>query len=222
MNPLVEIHNLQVRRGAATILEIARMQIPRSQVTALVGPNGAGKTTLLLALARLLKPSNGQILFDGQALEHIPALDYRRRIGIVMQDALLLDRSVYENVALGLRLRHTPGTETCRRVDEWLERLGIAALRNRRANMISGGEAQRVALARALVLQPSLLLLDEPFKSLDETSHDILLKDLARILPLFETTTVIATHNTKDVQELSGKKIALHCGKLANDPQGLG
>lgn len=215
MSALVEIRNLKIRRQQGIVLEVARLDIERGRVTALVGPNGAGKTTLLLALARLLKAESGEIRFDGRPLETIPALEYRRRIGLVMQDALLLGRSVFDNVALGLRFRRLPGPETCRRVDEWLERLGVSSLRNRKATQLSGGEAQRVALARALVLQPALLLMDEPFKSLDEASHSRLLADLKSLLPQTNTTTLFATHSAKDVCALADEKITLQGGKLS-------
>lgn len=215
MSALVEIRNLKIRRQQGIVLEVARLDIERGRVTALVGPNGAGKTTLLLALARLLKAESGEIRFDGRPLETIPALEYRRRIGLVMQDALLLGRSVFDNVALGLRFRRLPGPETCRRVDEWLERLGVSSLRNRKATQLSGGEAQRVALARALVLQPDLLLMDEPFKSLDEASHSRLLADLKSLLPQTNTTTLFATHSAKDVRALADEKITLQGGKLS-------
>lgn len=215
MSALVEIRNLKIRRQQGIVLEVARLDIERGRVTALVGPNGAGKTTLLLALARLLKAESGEIRFDGRPLETIPALEYRRRIGLVMQDALLLGRSVFDNVALGLRFRRLPGPETCRRVDEWLERLGVSSLRNRKATQLSGGEAQRVALARALVLQPDLLLMDEPFKSLDEASHSRLLADLKSLLPQTNTTTLFATHSAKDVCALADEKITLQGGKLS-------
>jgi tungstate transport system ATP-binding protein len=178
------------------------------------GPNGAGKTTLLLVLARLLKLERGKIQFGGQALESIPDLAYRRRIGMVMQDSLLLNRSVFDNVATGLRFRHLSKNEVTRRVDEWLERLGISHLRQRPAVQLSGGEARRVALARAFVLQPELLLLDEPFSALDRTSRYKLQGDLKNILAGAKTTTVFSTHSETDVQKLADRKIELDGGKL--------
>jgi tungstate transport system ATP-binding protein len=215
MSILVSIHNLYLRRENQVVLEIEHLAIERGQVTALVGPNGAGKTTLLLVLARLLKPERGQILFDEKPLGDFPELQYRRQVGLVMQDSLLLDRSVFDNVAVGLRFRGVPVPETRRRVDEWLDRLNISHLRARKATRLSGGEAQRVCLARALILQPGLLLLDEPFKSLDEASHTRLLADLKNILPQTNTTTLLATHSMKDVRELADERISLKSGKVS-------
>ena len=209
VNKLIEIHDLKIQRGNCIALEIDHLQINAGQVTALVGPNGAGKTTLLLALAKLLKPAQGFILFNGHSLGKLPTLHYRRRIGFVMQDSLMLDRSVYDNVALGLHFRGISHHDTKLRVETWLEKLKIAALRDRRATQLSGGEAQRVSLARALVLQPELLLLDEPFKSLDEAVHAVLLDDLKSLLPQANTTILFATHSSRDVRELADNKITL-------------
>jgi len=216
MSALVEIRDLLVRRQRTTVLEIDSLAIPAGRVTALVGPNGAGKTTLLLVLAGLLKPARGEILFGGQPLTGQKDTLYRRRIGLVMQNALMLDRSVEENVAVGLRFRGLSRAEITPHVDEWLARLRIEHLRGRRATSLSGGEGQRVALARALVLDPELLLLDEPFQSLDEASHASLLADLKALLPRARTTILFSTHSQKDVRELAEERVALKSGKLAH------
>jgi ABC-type bacteriocin/lantibiotic exporter with double-glycine peptidase domain len=99
MSALVEIRDLLVKRAGRPVLEIDRLTIEKGKVLAVSGPNGAGKTTLLLLLARLLKPERGKILFNGEPLENIPDLKYRRVIGLVMQDSLLMNRSVFDNVA---------------------------------------------------------------------------------------------------------------------------
>ncbi len=214
MSTLVEIRDLLVQRAGRPVLEIDALNIEKGQILALQGPNGAGKTTLLLVLARLLEPERGKIQFDGQPLESIPVLVYRRRIGLVMQDSLLLNRSVFDNVATGLRFRHLPKNEITRRADDWLERLGISHLRQRPAPQLSGGEARRVTLARAFALQPDLLLLDEPFSALDRASRHILQDDLKTILSGTNTTTVFSTHNEADVQKLADRKIELDGGKM--------
>jgi len=214
MTNLVEIRGLLVRREKRLALEIEQLTIEKGRVLAVAGPNGAGKTTLLLVMARLLKPERGGIQFDDRPLESISDLDYRRRIGLVMQDSLLLNRSAFDNVALGLRFRRLPKDEVTRRVDEWLECLGISHLRQRPALQLSGGEARRVALARAFALQPDLLLLDEPFSALDRASRHKLQEDLKTILAGANITTVFSTHSETDVQKLADRKIELDGGKL--------
>jgi tungstate transport system ATP-binding protein len=205
---------LYVMRDRRLVLEIDHLIIERNSVVALVGPNGAGKSTLLLVLARLLKPKSGEILFDGRPIGQFQGRDYRRRIGLVMQEALLLDLSVAQNIALGLHFRGLPRHEVNLRVDEWLERLSITHLKNRPAAQLSGGEAQRVALARAFVLQPELLLLDEPFGALDKKTRPELIHDLKSLLPEMHTTTLFSTHDDREVNALAQSKIELANGRM--------
>jgi tungstate transport system ATP-binding protein len=214
MKALVEIEKLLVRRAGKTVLTFDRLEIEQGRVTALVGPNGSGKTTLLLVLMRLLEPASGKIRFAGRPVEQIPVLDYRRRISLVMQAPLMLDRSVAENIALGLRFRRLSREETAQRVQTWLERLQIVHLRQRKATGLSGGEAQRVALARALVLQPELLLLDEPFQSLDRPAHAALVADLRSLLDGTRMTVLFSTHSRSDVRLLADRTIRLKDGAL--------
>ena len=194
-SPLLDIRDLSVTRGGKPVLRIDALTITRGDVLAVVGPNGAGKSSLLLTLARLLHPEHGKLIFHGNPPQSESDLAYRRRIALVLQDPLLFDRSVYENVASGLRFRGLGKDEIRLRVEKWLDRLGIASLAHRRATELSGGEAQRVNLARALVLEPELLLLDEPFSALDPPTHKRLLDDLSILLTETQITTVFVTHD---------------------------
>ena len=211
---MIEIAQVLVRRDGRSVLAIDRLAIRRGEVMAVLGPNGAGKTTLLLVLARLLKPESGSIRFDSQAGPIENDLDYRRRISVVMQDPLLLDRSVFDNVAAGLRFRRLPAASVRQRTTAWLEKLGITHLRDRPGLKLSGGEAQRVALARAFVLEPELLLLDEPFASLDAAARQTLRGELRRLLSETRTTTVFITHDPAEVQGLATRSVWLEDGQL--------
>jgi tungstate transport system ATP-binding protein len=213
MSTMVSINNLLVQRSGRKVLEIDHLTIEQGVVLAVAGPNGAGKTTLLLVLARLLKPDQGEIQFNGLAWEEISDLNYRRRIGLVMQNSLLLNCSVFENIALILQFRRLPRLEVNKRTEEWLERLDLSHLRKRSASQLSGGEARRVALARAFAIQPDLLLLDEPFSALDRESRHKLQDDLKTIFLTTKTTTVFSTHSETDVQNLSNRKIELTVGR---------
>lgn len=205
MSKLLVLENLLVKRGGRTVLDLKSLEIEKGEVLAVVGPNGAGKSTLLLTLARLLKPGRGEIWFNGRPAAGESALTYRRRIGLVMQDPLLFDSSVYGNIATGLRFRGCRKVEIDRRVSVWLERLHIHHLSGRRATELSGGEAQRVSLARALVLEPELLLLDEPFAALDPPTRQRLVNDLAGLLREQRITTVFVTHDLGEAARLADR-----------------
>jgi len=214
MRSLLELHDLHVHREGQKVLEIDHLDVHPGEVMAIVGPNGAGKSTLFLALARLLKSQRGEIIFDGQPLDKLDALAYRRRIALVLQEPLLLDTSVRENVALGLRFRGLPAFEIQQRVNLWLGRLGIAHLEERPARRLSGGEAQRVSLARAFVLQPELILLDEPFTSLDSPTRARLLEDLKSVLAETATTTIFITHDLDEALKLATRLAVILGGRI--------
>ena len=211
MTALVELADLVVSRGEQPALRLDRLEIYKGEKLAVIGPNGAGKSTLLLTLARLLTPELGSLLFNGQQADSVPATEYRRRIALVMQEPLLFDTSVQENVALGLHFRGIPRDETHQKVERWLDQMGISHLARRRAGELSGGEAQRVSLARALVLEPLLLLLDEPFSALDPPTREGILDDLASLLDQTSTTTVFVTHDIGEATRL-GDRIAVVIG----------
>jgi tungstate transport system ATP-binding protein len=154
-NILLQAEDLLVRRGGVTVLDIPTLNVVQGQVLVLIGPNGAGKSTLLLTLAGLLKPARGSLLFRGQRIGN-GGFDYRRHIAMVFQEPLLFDKTVFENVDTGLRIRGVGREEIGRTVPEYLERFGIAHLAKRSARKLSGGEAQRTSLARAFVTNPSL------------------------------------------------------------------
>ncbi len=200
---MIQIHDLLIQRNRRDVLQVQSLDIQRGETLTVVGPNGAGKSTLLLALARLLKPARGDIVYDDRSLNQWDELEYRRRISFVFQSPLLMDMTVEQNVALGLKFRGTPKEETRERVGKWMRQLGVESLAKRRASQLSGGEAQRVSLARAFVLEPELLLLDEPFAALDPPTHAKLLDDLSALLKEDHRTAVFVTHNLKEATKLS-------------------
>ena len=211
---MIEIRNLLIQRNGRETLKIGSLDIVRGETLTVVGPNGAGKSTLLLALANLLTPAQGDIRFDGKSLSAWIDLEYRRKISFVFQSPLLMDMTVEQNVALGLKFRSTSKEETQARVGKWIKALGIESLAKRRAGQLSGGEAQRVSLARAFVLEPELLLLDEPFAALDPPSHARLLDDLSNILKQDHRTAVFVTHNLKEAAKLSHRIAVIVDGML--------
>ena len=211
---MIEIRDLLIQRNGRDVLYIDSLDIARGETLTVVGPNGAGKSTLLLALARLLKPAHGEINFDRKSLNEWDELEYRRKISFVFQAPLLMDMTVEQNVALGLKFRRTPKQETQERVGKWMKHLGIEFLSKRRAGQLSGGEAQRVSLARAFVLEPELLLLDEPFSPLDPPTRAKMLDDLAALLAQDHRTAVFVTHNLNEAAKMSHRIAVIVGGML--------
>lgn len=191
--------DLTIRRSETFQLGLD-LSIPPGVTVALLGPNGAGKSTAVAAIAGLLSVDRGRIELDGTALDDpgtgvfVPADE--RRIGVVFQDYLLFSHmSVLDNVAFGLRSRRVPRHQALARAQGWLQRLGLEGLERRRPGDLSGGQAQRVALARALVIEPDLLLLDEPLSALDVTTRTELRHTLAQHLETFDGPRLLITHD---------------------------
>ncbi len=214
MGVLLEVNDLLVRRGERAVLDVDHLEVLEGEVLAVIGPNGSGKSTLLLVLSKLLQPAQGRITLRGQPLEDESELKYRRRIGLVLQEPLLMDTSVFSNVAMGLRFRKLPRREVSRRVNDWLQRLGVDHLKDRPARTLSGGEAQRVSLARAFALQPEVLLLDEPFSALDAPTRARLLEDFQALLVETGITTLFVTHDLDEALFLGDRVAVLLDGRL--------
>ena len=211
---MIEINNLLVKRNERIVLGVEHLSISRGETLAVVGPNGAGKSTLLLILAQLLKPASGEIRFDGKSLREWNELEYRRKISFVVQSPLLLDMTVEENVALGLTFRGAPKEQAKAEAAKWMKRLGVESLSARQASQLSGGEAQRVSLARAFVLNPELLLLDEPFAALDPPTRAKLIADLSALLAENHRAAVFVTHNLNEAAKLCHRIAVIVEGRL--------
>jgi tungstate transport system ATP-binding protein len=179
----------------------------------LVGPSGSGKSTLLRLLNFLEPPTAGTILFDGQPVPPDPPLALLRRVTTVFQRPILLNRSVRDNVAYGLRLR---GLSLDGRVDETLERVGLTPFAHQPAHTrsVSGGELQRAALARALVLDPEVLLLDEPTANLDPYNVGLIESIVREQNRARGTTVVLVTHNVFQARRLASRVGLLLEGKI--------
>jgi molybdopterin-binding protein len=212
--PVVALHGIRVVRGEKTVLDVPELAVDAGQVLGVIGPNGAGKSTLLRVMGLLEMPSAGSVRFQGERVSPADGLAVRRRMASVFQDSLLTDATVRDNVALGLRFRGVDGARMAARVAEWIDQLGIPHLADRQARTLSGGEAQRTALARALVLEPELLLLDEPFSALDQPTREALIEDMGWILRRRRTTAVLVTHDRGEAQALGDRVAVVLGGRL--------
>jgi tungstate transport system ATP-binding protein len=196
------------------VLQVDRLDIRRGEVLALVGPSGAGKSTTLRLLNFLEPPTSGRVRFlDAEFTPSRPVpMKLLRRVTTVFQRPLLLNRSVQTNVNYGLRLRGQ--RNSVHRVEAALEQVGLSHMARQSARTLSGGEAQRVALARAIVLQPDVLLVDEPTANLDPYNVG-LIEDILRSLNREqETTLVLVTHNVFQAKRLAQRVALLLDGQV--------
>ena len=200
------IENLEQIYGSRTVLRVPSLQIAQGEVLALVGPSGAGKSTLLRLLALLETPTRGQVTLhlDGRAVTSATAtIEDRRQIAMVFQRPVLLSRSVRANVAYGLRLRGKRNQHD--RVEAALERVALTHIADTHPRTLSGGEMQRVAVARSLILEPRVLLLDEPTANLDLYNVGLIESLVREQNQQFGATSVLVTHNVFQARRLASR-----------------
>ncbi len=214
MSFLLEVKNLHIRRGGVQVIEMPSFAIQAEEKVAIVGPNGAGKSSLLLGLACLIERVSGTINFEGVEVCSQNEMAYRRKIAVVFQDPLLFDTTVLDNVAEGLCIRGMRRSEARDVARDNLELFKIGHLSGRSAHKLSGGEAQRVSLARAFAVRPQLLLMDEPFSSLDLPTRIVLAEDLGRILHESGTAAIIATHDRIEAFHVVDRLVVMDRGAV--------
>jgi len=213
---MYRLNSIRKCYGSNVALDIEELTIAEGRLYTLTGANGAGKSTLLSILAFLLPPTSGEIFYAGNRVDWNPGSveEYRRKVTLLHQSPYLFGGTVYDNVAFGLKARGVQGEAQQRRVDKALDGVGLQGFRDRKARELSGGEAQRVAMARALVLEPEVLLLDEPLANIDRETTG-LLETVIASLPTQGTTVVMTTHDPDHPGRLNGETILLEGGKVA-------
>ncbi|MFB3852617.1 MAG: phosphate ABC transporter ATP-binding protein [Vicinamibacterales bacterium] len=205
------LESVRHRYGERVVLQIDRLDVFRGETLSVVGPSGAGKSTLLRLLQFLERPTEGTLLFEGQAAGPDVPLDVRRKVTTVFQRPVMLNRSVRANVAYGLRVRGAHDNRA--RVDRLLESLGLTSLASAPARTLSGGEVQRVAFGRALAFEPPVLLLDEPTANLDPRNVR-LVEGLIHEQKQRGVTIVLATHQTFQARRLGDRTAFLLEGRI--------
>jgi sulfate transport system ATP-binding protein len=213
----ISIRSVEKKFGRYPALNQVDLEIADGELVALLGPSGSGKTTLLRTIAGLEFPDEGQVLFAGQDVTFASAA--ARRVGFVFQQyALFKHMTVARNIAFGLDVRKgkdkPPKAEIARRVDELLKLVELDGLGKRYPSQLSGGQRQRVALSRALAVQPSVLLLDEPFGALDATVRKSLRKELRRVHDATGVTTIFVTHDQEEALGLADRVAILNAGRI--------
>ncbi len=199
--------------NAVRAVDRVDLEIKAGEFFTLLGPSGCGKTTLLRMIAGFNTIDEGNIYFNDQVINHIPA--HRRNIGMVFQNyAIFPHLSVRENVAYGLKARKIKGAELEKRVNEGLELMAISEYRDRQPSQLSGGQQQRVALARAVVIHPAVLLMDEPLSNLDAKLRVQMRTSIKKLQMGLNITTIYVTHDQEEALAISDRIAVMHDGHV--------
>ncbi|WNN43582.1 MULTISPECIES: ferric ABC transporter ATP-binding protein [Winslowiella] len=218
----VELRNIGKRFGNNVVIDDLSLAIPQGQMVTLLGPSGCGKTTVLRLVAGLEKPTEGQILIDGEDVTHRSI--QQRDICMVFQSyALFPHMSLGENIGYGLRMLGRPKAEIRDRVNEALKLVDLEGFEDRFVDQISGGQQQRVALARALILKPKVLLFDEPLSNLDANLRRSMREKIRELQQQFNITSLYVTHDQSEAFAVSDTVLVMNKGKIMQlgEPQTL-
>jgi len=209
----IDVSGLTKTFGDFVALDDVTVSLPTGQLTALLGPSGGGKSTLLRIIAGLDQADTGTVTIEGREATNLPAR--KRNVGFVFQHyAVFKHMSVAKNVAFGLEIRKRPKDEIEHRVEELLELVHLSQFRDRMPSQLSGGQRQRMALARALAVEPSVLLLDEPFGALDAKVRKELRDWLRRLHDEVHTTTIFVTHDQEEALEVADEIVVINDGRV--------
>ncbi|MEE4121345.1 MAG: ABC transporter ATP-binding protein [Paracoccaceae bacterium] len=209
----VHLRNIVKRFGTFTAVHKTSLEIPEGAFVTLLGPSGCGKTTNLRMIAGLLDPTEGEIEIGGRRVNDVPI--HKRNLGLVFQNyALFPHKTVTENVAFGLKYRDVPKNEIPGRVQRALELVQLPQMGARYPKELSGGQQQRIALARAIVIEPDVLLLDEPLSALDANLREDMRVELKRIQDQIGVTTVFVTHDQSEALAMSDRIVVMSNGRV--------
>lgn len=209
----LRLENVSKSFADSWVVKDVSLRVESGELFTLLGPSGCGKTTILRMIAGFYFPTRGRIYFDGRDVTDLPP--HRRGVGMVFQSyALFPHMTVYENVAFGLRLRRLNRVELDRRVGQALVQVGLGGYGRRRIDELSGGEQQRVALARALVIQPTILLLDEPLSNLDAKLREETRGEIRGLQTAAGITTIYVTHDQAEAMAMSDRIAVLSQGEV--------
>lgn len=210
----LKLENLTVAYGKDDpVLKNLNLSVEKGEFVSLLGPSGCGKTTTLRTIAGFLKPLSGRVLIAGRDYTNVPT--HKRNIGVVFQNyALFPHMNVFENVAFGLRMRRMPKQEIEKKVRRALEMVGLVGFEKRLPSELSGGQQQRVAIARAIVIEPDLLLMDEPLSNLDANLRMEMRGEIKQLQKNLGITTVYVTHDQSEAIALSDRVVVMNAGKI--------
>ena len=210
---IIELRNVYKEYDGKQVVKNASLTIKRGEFVTLLGPSGCGKTTTLRLIAGFLEPDSGDVLFEGEKINGVPA--YKRQVNTIFQRyALFPHLNVYENIAFGLRVKKRPEKEIKEKVAEMLKLVNLTGLEKRHIDTLSGGQQQRVAIARAIANHPKVLLLDEPLAALDLKLRKDMQKELKKIQQQLGITFIFVTHDQEEALTMSDRVVVMDGGKI--------
>lgn len=215
---MLSLRNVKKAYDGTEILKGITLDIGKGEIVSILGPSGGGKTTLLNLILGITDIDEGQLLYDGEDITHVPM--EQRDFNIVFQDyALFPNLNAYNNIVYGLK--NKPGISTQEEVDELIDLLDLRPHLDKPIDQLSGGQKQRVALARTLVMKPKVLLLDEPLSALDGVIKESIKERIKTVAKEFDLTTIIVTHDPEEALTLSDRVLILNSGKISQyaEPQ---
>lgn len=210
--PIVQFKGISKRFGKVTAVEQLDFEIEEGSLVTLLGPSGCGKTTLLRMVAGLEHPSAGDILIRGKRINDVPT--HKRNLGMIFQNyALFPHKTIYDNVAFGLKYRDVSKDEIREKVARALEMVRLPDVEKRMPSQLSGGQQQRIAMARAIVIEPDVLLMDEPLSALDENLREEMRREVSNLQQLIGVTTIFVTHDQREALSMSDKVLVMNQGR---------
>ncbi len=213
MTMFLELRNLRKRYNDFSAVDGVDLDVRKSEILCILGPSGCGKSTTIGMVGGFIPPTEGRIVLDGEDVTRLPP-NVRPTCTVFQNYALFPHMTVLKNVIYGLKFRKIPKSEAIRQGERLLEMVGLLDLRDRKVTMLSGGEQQRVALARALILEPKVLLLDEPLSNLDAKLRFSLRRDIRHIQERTGITMLYVTHDQEEALGLSDRMVVMRKGRI--------
>jgi len=220
--PIVQFKGILKRFGKVVAVEKMDFDIEEGSLVTLLGPSGCGKTTLLRMVAGLEEPTEGDIFIKGARINDTPI--HKRNLGMIFQNyALFPHKTIFDNVAFGLKYRDVPKEEIEDKVRRALEMVRLPGVENRMPNQLSGGQQQRIAMARAIVIEPDVLLMDEPLSALDENLREEMRREVDNLQAMLGVTTIFVTHDQREALSMSDKILVMKdgCKQQEGNPQSV-
>jgi putative spermidine/putrescine transport system ATP-binding protein/spermidine/putrescine transport system ATP-binding protein len=215
-SPVVKLRGVYKRFDKVVAVEKMDLDIDEGSLVTLLGPSGCGKTTILRMIAGLEAPTEGDIYIQGKRVNDIPI--HKRNLGMIFQNyALFPHKTIFDNVGFGLKYRNVPKEEIKEKVSQALEMVRLPGVEHRMPSQLSGGQQQRIAMARAIVIEPVVLLMDEPLSALDENLREEMRREIDNLQQMLGVTTVFVTHDQREALSMSDKIVVMKDGLMQQE-----